>query len=60
MQTHSVTSNQDGGAGEFSLQGACKTPDNADVRRGCAAGCLQDNKLLGTCKTGRFLEAGKR
>ena len=28
MQTHGVTSNQDGGASEFSLQGTCATPVN--------------------------------
>ena len=56
MRTCVITSNQDGGTGKFFRQGACKTPANVDARRGCTAGCLQDDKRLSACKTGRFPE----
>ena len=58
MRTCVVTSNQDWGTGKFFRQGACKTPVNANACRGCAAGRLQDDKLLGAYKTDRFPEAG--
>lgn len=51
MQVHSVTSNQDGGVGEFSRQGACVIPvntaavaakDHASTLGHVLAGCMTD------------------